>query len=78
MKLFHYRYSYNNSDVGSYTNYNYTPHHIQYDISADYVDSTTAYDPRPGLDSLAADSNLMANVVTTGKQLHLFLSNLWK
>ncbi|KAK6619943.1 hypothetical protein RUM44_006343 [Polyplax serrata] len=59
-------YSYNNSDVGSYTNYNYTPHHIQYDISADYVDSTTAYDPRPGLDSLAADSNLMANVVTTG------------
>ncbi|KAL0268987.1 UNVERIFIED_CONTAM: hypothetical protein PYX00_010742 [Menopon gallinae] len=58
-------YSYN-SDVGSYTNYSYTPHHIQYDISADYVDSTTAYDPRPDFDSLTADSKLMASVVTTG------------
>ncbi|EEB10626.1 hormone receptor hr3, putative [Pediculus humanus corporis] len=63
-------YSYNSSDVGSYTNYNYTPHHIQYDISADYVDSTTAYDPRPGLDSLTADSNLMTSVVTTGGNCH--------
>jgi hypothetical protein len=41
---------------------------MAYDISADYVDSTTAYDPRPGpgLDTLSADSAIMANVVTTG------------
>ena len=38
-----------------------------YDISADYVDSTTAYDPRPGLDALNDTGSLMANVVTTGK-----------
>lgn len=37
-----------------------------YDISADYVDSTT-YDPRPGLDALNDTSSLMANVVTTGR-----------
>lgn len=41
---------------------------MAYDISADYVDSTTTYDPRPGpgLDTLSADSAIMANVVTTG------------
>ncbi|PNF21912.1 putative nuclear hormone receptor HR3 [Cryptotermes secundus] len=40
---------------------------MAYDISADYVDSTTTYDPRPGpgLDTLSADSAIMANVVTT-------------
>lgn len=37
-----------------------------YDISADFVDSTTAYDPRPGLDPLSDTGNLMTNVVTTG------------
>lgn len=83
-----FRYSYSNSDVGSYTSYtSYTPHHIQYDISADYVDSTTAYDPRPGLDSLTADSNLMASVVSSGKDdtpkkafphTHLFLFFFFK
>ncbi|XP_021932728.1 probable nuclear hormone receptor HR3 isoform X1 [Zootermopsis nevadensis] len=68
-----------NSDLGSYTpathGYTYattpvqTPHQqMAYDISADYVDSTTTYDPRPGpgLDTLSADSAIMANVVTTG------------
>lgn len=38
-----------------------------YDISADYaVDSTTTYDPRPGLDALDSGS-LIASVVTTGE-----------
>nr|CAD7427581.1 unnamed protein product [Timema monikensis] len=68
-------YSYN-SDLGSYTTshtgYSYastpvtTAHQtMAYDISADYVDSTTAYDPRPGqaLDTPLADSALIA---TTG------------
>ncbi|GFG28427.1 hypothetical protein Cfor_12638 [Coptotermes formosanus] len=69
-----------NSDLGSYTpathgGYAYATTPVQtqhqqmaYDISADYVDSTTAYDPRPGpgLDTLSADSAIMANVVTTG------------
>ncbi|XP_069704014.1 probable nuclear hormone receptor HR3 isoform X2 [Periplaneta americana] len=68
-----------NSDLGSYTpathgGYAYATTPVQtqhqqmaYDISADYVDSTTAYDPRPGpgLDPLSADSAIMANVVTT-------------
>ncbi|XP_067003745.1 probable nuclear hormone receptor HR3 isoform X5 [Anabrus simplex] len=62
------------SSLGSYTpagGYTYTPtqvHTMTYDISADYVDSTTAYDPRPSsqtMDALAADSAIMANVVTT-------------
>nr|CAI5830856.1 unnamed protein product [Callosobruchus analis] len=43
---------------------------LQYDISADYVDSTTAYDPRPGagtgLDGMTPDSQPIMNVVTTG------------
>nr|CAD7256313.1 unnamed protein product [Timema shepardi] len=65
-------YSYN-SDLGSYTTshtgYSYastpvtTAHQtMAYDISADYVDSTTAYDPRPGqaLDTPLADSALIA------------------
>lgn len=42
---------------------------IGYDISADYVDSTTAYDPRPGLDALSDTGSLMANVVTTGQSI---------
>lgn len=40
-----------------------------YDISADYVDSTTAYDPRPSqtLDSLGPDtSTLMTSQHPTG------------
>ena len=36
------------------------------DISADYVDSTTAYDPRPNIDQLTSDSGIMTSVVTTG------------
>ncbi|KAJ8972455.1 hypothetical protein NQ317_010337, partial [Molorchus minor] len=60
-----------NSEVGTYTPY-YTgqtqvqPNSMAYDISADYVDSTTAFDPRPGLDALSDNSSLMASVVTTG------------
>lgn len=46
-----------------------------YDISADYVDSTTAYDPRPGLD-IGDTGSLMPNVVTTGIYfVHLSLFN---
>ncbi|XP_030764934.1 probable nuclear hormone receptor HR3 isoform X4 [Sitophilus oryzae] len=59
------------NDVGTYTPA-YYPGQTQvpattmgYDISADYVDSTTAYDPRPGLDALSDTGSLMANVVTT-------------
>lgn len=55
-------YHYNN-DVGSYTTY-YNPTKFEvdastmgYDISANYVDSTTAYDPRPSLDSSISDNN---------------------
>ncbi|XP_019866881.1 probable nuclear hormone receptor HR3 isoform X5 [Aethina tumida] len=61
-----------NSDVGTYTPASYYTGTTQvqansmgYDISADYVDSTTAYDPRPGLE-LGDTGSLMANVVTTG------------
>ncbi|XP_019866864.1 probable nuclear hormone receptor HR3 isoform X2 [Aethina tumida] len=60
-----------NSDVGTYTPASYYTGTTQvqansmgYDISADYVDSTTAYDPRPGLE-LGDTGSLMANVVTT-------------
>ncbi|XP_050499368.1 probable nuclear hormone receptor HR3 isoform X8 [Diabrotica virgifera virgifera] len=62
-------YPYSNSDVGAYTPY-YTgqtqvqPNSIGYDISADYVDSTTAYDPRPGLDPLNDNTSLMTSMVT--------------
>ncbi|KAL1513918.1 hypothetical protein ABEB36_003256 [Hypothenemus hampei] len=59
------------NDVGSYTPA-YYPGQTQvpgstmgYDISADYVDSTTAYDPRPGLEVLNDTGSLMTNVVTT-------------
>jgi nuclear receptor subfamily 1 group F protein 4 len=79
LKILCFSYTYN-SDLGSYTpathgGYAYATTPVQtqhqqmaYDISADYVDSTTAYDPRPGpgLDTLSADSAIMANVVTTG------------
>lgn len=55
------------SDVGSYS-YNYSGQvtaTMQYDISADFVDSTTtAYDPRPSIDPIS-DSSMMGNVVTT-------------
>ncbi|XP_044265925.1 probable nuclear hormone receptor HR3 isoform X1 [Tribolium madens] len=60
-----------NSDVSAYTPAYYTnttqvqANSMGYDISADYVDSTTAYDPRPGLDTLNDTGSLMANVVTT-------------
>lgn len=63
-------YPYSN-DVSTYTSY-YTnqtqvqPSSMGYDISADYVDSTTAYDPRPGLEALSDTGSLMTNVVTTG------------
>lgn len=70
------RYTYS-SEVGTYTPTYYggsTPvaqpgsGQMGYDISADYaVDSTTAYDPRPGgLDALSDTGSLMASVVTTG------------
>ncbi|VEN43638.1 unnamed protein product [Callosobruchus maculatus] len=75
-------YSYN-SDVGAYNPYYGSgggggggqtqvaaATSLQYDISADYVDSTTAYDPRPGagagLDGMTPDSQPIMNVVTTG------------
>ncbi|XP_031355789.1 probable nuclear hormone receptor HR3 isoform X7 [Photinus pyralis] len=60
-----------NSEVGTYTPTYYTntnqvqANSMGYDISADYVDSTTAYDPRPSLDALSDTGSLMANVVTT-------------
>lgn len=70
--LFFLRYAYN-SEVGTYTPTYYTgTQQVQaspmgYDISADYaVDSTTTYDPRPGLDALDSGS-LIASVVTTGE-----------
>lgn len=76
------RYAYN-SDVGTYTPTYYggsTPVSgtagamAGYDISADYaVDSTTAYDPRPGLDALADTPTLIANVVTTGNNITYFI-----
>ncbi|XP_073986159.1 nuclear hormone receptor 3 ROR-beta isoform X2 [Rhodnius prolixus] len=62
-------YTYGN-EVGSYT-YNYSGQvtaaaTMQYDISADFVDSTTtAYDPRPSIDHVS-DNSLMGNVVNTG------------
>lgn len=51
-----------------------------YELSADFVDSTTAYDPRPTqtqVDPVAPDtpsvtaSGVMASVVTTGKRTSL-------
>ncbi|XP_049844618.1 probable nuclear hormone receptor HR3 isoform X5 [Schistocerca gregaria] len=74
-------YSYNN-DLSSYTpaaSYTYTPAPVQamtYDISADYVDSTTAYDPRPGTQSLelATDSGIVASVSTDPAQISELLS----
>ncbi|XP_072161488.1 probable nuclear hormone receptor HR3 isoform X2 [Bemisia tabaci] len=68
-------YPYSTSDIGNYTNspYGYsTPvgaHALQYEINGvdSFVDSTTAYDPRPtSLDSLTPDNGIMGNVVTTG------------
>ncbi|XP_072161489.1 probable nuclear hormone receptor HR3 isoform X3 [Bemisia tabaci] len=67
-------YPYSTSDIGNYTNspYGYsTPvgaHALQYEINGvdSFVDSTTAYDPRPtSLDSLTPDNGIMGNVVTT-------------
>nr|XP_024216205.1 probable nuclear hormone receptor HR3 isoform X4 [Halyomorpha halys] len=59
------------SDVGSYS-YNYSGQvtaTMQYDISADFVDSTTtAYDPRPSIDQIS-DSSMMGNVVTTEEKV---------
>lgn len=73
--LFPFSYAYN-SEVGTYTPTPYYANTTQvhqgnsmgYDISADYVDSTTTYDPRPSLDALSDTGSLMANVVTTGKR----------
>jgi hypothetical protein len=70
------RYQYNN-DLSTYTPNGYvftnnTPPQtgMGYDISADYVDSTTAYDPRPAsstqLDQIA-DSALIPASNTTGE-----------
>uniref|UniRef100_A0A146LDD4 Probable nuclear hormone receptor HR3 n=1 Tax=Lygus hesperus TaxID=30085 RepID=A0A146LDD4_LYGHE len=65
-QLHNYGYAYG-SEVGSYT-YNYTGQvtaTMQYDISADFVDSTTtAYDPRPSIDQMS-ESSMMGSVVTT-------------
>lgn len=63
------RYYHNN--VGAYTQYyqGHTPVHptnVYDSFQTDIADSTT-YDPRPGLDTLAENSALMTNVVTTGK-----------
>lgn len=64
-----------NSDVGTYTPAAYYTSVASqatsqaamspYDISADYVDSTTTYDPRPGIDQLGDTASLMTSVVTT-------------
>ncbi|KAK3927851.1 putative nuclear hormone receptor HR3 [Frankliniella fusca] len=72
--------SYGSSSHG-YSGYGQVAQHagMQYDISADYVDyvdSTTAYDPRPtpgtpSVDTPATDSALMPSAVTTGKQTSL-------
>jgi hypothetical protein len=69
------RYQYSN-DLSTYTPNGYvftnTPPQtgMGYDISADYVDSTTAYDPRPAsstqLDQIA-DSALIPASNTTGE-----------
>lgn len=53
------------NDVGSYTAAYYpgqapVASTMSYDISADYVDSTTTYDPRPGLDTLNDNGALIA------------------
>ncbi|KAF6203733.1 hypothetical protein GE061_002067 [Apolygus lucorum] len=65
-QLHNYGYAYG-SEVGSYS-YNYTGQvtaAMQYDISADFVDSTTtAYDPRPSVDQMS-ESSMMGSVVTT-------------
>ncbi|XP_075217793.1 nuclear hormone receptor 3 ROR-beta [Lycorma delicatula] len=63
-------YSYSN-DLGSYNSSTYYSSQVtpamQYDISADYVDSTTTYDPRPSIDQIASDTGqIMTSVVTTG------------
>lgn len=64
------------SSSHSYSGYGQVAAHagMQYDVSADYVDyvdSTTAYDPRPtpgtpSVDAPATDSALMPTAVTTG------------
>nr|WAT94104.1 HR3X1 [Henosepilachna vigintioctopunctata] len=65
-------YTYSN-DVSTYTSY-YTgatqqvqQSSMAYDISADFVDSTTTYDPRPSLEALSDTSSIIASVsVPTG------------
>ncbi|XP_044744147.1 probable nuclear hormone receptor HR3 isoform X2 [Coccinella septempunctata] len=61
-------YSYSN-DVSNYTSYYTGAAQVQtsmgYDISADYVDSTTAYDPSPRLDLIDTNS-LMHALGNTG------------
>nr|WAT94105.1 HR3X2 [Henosepilachna vigintioctopunctata] len=60
-------YTYSN-DVSTYTSY-YTgatqqvqQSSMAYDISADFVDSTTTYDPRPSLEALSDTSSIIASV----------------
>ncbi|XP_018399252.1 PREDICTED: probable nuclear hormone receptor HR3 isoform X3 [Cyphomyrmex costatus] len=70
---------YTSSGPGSYTNYNHQAM-TNYELSADYVDSTTTYDPRPTqtqvADTVAPDTpsavtatGVLPSVVTTGKSL---------
>ncbi|XP_067205679.1 probable nuclear hormone receptor HR3 isoform X1 [Linepithema humile] len=65
--------------TGGYTNYNHQAM-TNYELSADYVDSTTTYDPRPTqtqvADTVAPDTpsavtatGVLPSVVTTGKSL---------
>lgn len=77
------RYTYGGSEytssgpgTGGYTNYNHQAM-TNYELSADYVDSTTTYDPRPTqtqvADTVAPDTpsvtatGVLPSVVTTGK-----------
>lgn len=69
IKLFSRYTAYGSDVVYSSTSYYGTgvnPNMQYADISADYVDSTTAYDPRPNIESLTADSGIMTSMVTTG------------
>ncbi|XP_045467515.1 probable nuclear hormone receptor HR3 isoform X7 [Harmonia axyridis] len=73
-------YSYSN-DVGNYTSYYTGATQVQttmgYDISADYVDSTTAYDPSPRLDLIDTNSLMHALGNTDPAQMReLILSSI--
>ncbi|XP_044744155.1 probable nuclear hormone receptor HR3 isoform X7 [Coccinella septempunctata] len=73
-------YSYSN-DVSNYTSYYTGAAQVQtsmgYDISADYVDSTTAYDPSPRLDLIDTNSLMHALGNTEPAQMReLILSSI--